>query len=523
MTYRVVIPTAGVGSRLGTLTQYVNKSLVSIALRPTICHILELFPQDCEFVIALGHKGHLVREFLEIAYPDYHFLFAEVNPFEGQGSGLGFSLLCCEGHLQSPFVFISCDTLVEEPIPEPVDNWMGYASVQDLNPYRTLGITDGQVTAIWAKGQHQDQAKAYIGLAGVKDYLTFWDSMHQGSDTAICEGEAYGLDGVLKRNAITAYPFTWFDTGNLKALDQTRKVYRRPGEPNILEKANEAIWFVDSQVIKFSDDKKFIANRVKRVKELEGYVPSILAAGNNMYSYSKVDGRVLSEAISLPLFEALLAHCQRFWELHTLTSDQLKQFHRTCLTFYRDKTLERVNLFYKTFDKADNTASINGDPMPLLEDLLNSVNWNWLADGLPGRFHGDFHFENILWSRDASTFTFLDWRQDFGGDLTTGDIYYDLAKLMHGLIVCHELVANNNYEVVWGDNDITYDLRRKQILVECERYLEQWSIRNGYDLKKIRVLTAVIYLNIAALHHYPYSLMLYALGKRMLKYEVANL
>jgi len=78
VSYRVVIPTAGIGSRLRGLTKYINKSLVGIANRPTIAHLIEQFPQDCEFVIALGHKGELVRDFLELAYPDRTFFFTNV-------------------------------------------------------------------------------------------------------------------------------------------------------------------------------------------------------------------------------------------------------------------------------------------------------------------------------------------------------------------------------------------------------------------------------------------------------------
>ena len=102
MSYRIVIPTAGIGSRLKALTKYVNKSLVSIAHRPTLCHLIEQFPEDCEFVIALGYKGDLVREFIEIAYPKRNFYFAEVEPYIGNGSGLGHSLLSCEHYLQEP-------------------------------------------------------------------------------------------------------------------------------------------------------------------------------------------------------------------------------------------------------------------------------------------------------------------------------------------------------------------------------------------------------------------------------------
>ena len=77
MSYRVVIPTAGTGSRLNGLTKYINKSLVGISNRPAISHLIEQFPDDCEFVIALGHKGNLVRDFLELAYPERTFFFAD--------------------------------------------------------------------------------------------------------------------------------------------------------------------------------------------------------------------------------------------------------------------------------------------------------------------------------------------------------------------------------------------------------------------------------------------------------------
>ena len=62
MRYRVFIPTAGTGSRLGKMTKYLNKSLLCIANRPVLSHLIEKFPRDCEFIIALGFKGKLVKD-----------------------------------------------------------------------------------------------------------------------------------------------------------------------------------------------------------------------------------------------------------------------------------------------------------------------------------------------------------------------------------------------------------------------------------------------------------------------------
>jgi len=520
MSYRVCIPTAGTGSRLGDLTKFINKSLVGIANRPILSHLIEQFPSDAEFVVALGHKGQLVRDFVTLAYPERRFFFAEVYPYEGPGSGLGLSLLACQEHLQQPFVFISCDTLVKGAIPTPTEDWMAFSEVTDLLPYRTLSIEGRHVAAIFEKGVGKcDTHKAYIGLAGVHDYQSFWAAMRDGGSEAIENGEAHGMRSLLAGN-INAYGFTWYDTGNPLALQRTRAIYQDPNAPNVLEKANEAIWFVGNLVIKFSDDQQFIANRVKRVQELEGFVPDVTGASANMYRYSRVPGKVISQEVTPPLFEHLLEHCQGFWFNKSLQPTAAKDFSARCLKFYRDKTFERVTLFYENFDRQDGAEPINGVPMQKIDALLNSIDWGWLADGLPGRFHGDFHFENILWSSATKQFTFLDWRQDFGGDLSTGDIYYDFAKLLHGLIICHELIASDHYWIDWQADRILFDFHRKQSLLDCERYFYVWLEQNHYDVRKVRLLTSLIYLNIAALHHYPYSLLLYGLGKLLLAKEL---
>ena len=155
MSYRILIPTAGIGSRLGKLTRYLNKSLIAVANRPVISHIIDKYPVNCEFVIPLGYQGILVKDFLDLAYPDRKFIFEEINPFIGKGSGLGYTLISCKNHLQQPFIFHSCDTLIEEDVPSPEKNWMGYGedNTKQIKSYRTLKIEKNQVMSIREKGE----------------------------------------------------------------------------------------------------------------------------------------------------------------------------------------------------------------------------------------------------------------------------------------------------------------------------------------------------------------------------------
>jgi NDP-sugar pyrophosphorylase family protein len=516
MTVRVCIPTAGTGSRLGPLTSFINKSLVAVDNRPTVAHIIELYPDDTEFVIALGHKGNLVREFLSLAYPDRTFYFAEVSLFEGPGSGLGLTLLACRSYLQQPFIFHSCDTLTSDVVTTLTENWIAYSDSDELVSYRTVRLENSRVVSISEKDPFASPLdKPYIGVAGIHNFSEFWHAMESGGIEAIEQGECFGLRALLPRK-IFAHHFSWYDTGNPEKLENARNHFQTKGGPTILHKSNEAIWFVGDRVIKFSDDSMFISNRVARASALGRFVPQITGQSMHMYAYDKVDGVVLSECATPSVFRDLLTQCEDFWSIHDLGLAQVALFQTSCRKFYQDKTAERVDLFYRSFSKRDLSETINGEEMPTLRTLLDAVDWQWLSQGLPGRFHGDFHFENILWCETEARFTFLDWRQDFAGDLNLGDIYYDFAKLLHGLIVNHGIVAAEHFSIEWTDQAIRFDFHRKQSLVHCEHMFYRWLRDKGFDTRRVKLLTSIIYLNIAALHHNPYSLFLYALGKQML-------
>ena len=103
--HKVLITTSGIGSRLGEITDFNNKSLVRIGNKPVISHIIESYPSDTNFVITLGHFGSHVKQFLLLAYPEKKIEFVEVDKFKGKGSSLGYSILLAEDLLKFRFIF----------------------------------------------------------------------------------------------------------------------------------------------------------------------------------------------------------------------------------------------------------------------------------------------------------------------------------------------------------------------------------------------------------------------------------
>jgi choline kinase len=517
MKYKVVIPSAGLGARLKNLSTHVNKSLVSVGCKPVISHVIEKFPEDVEIVVPVGYKKDTVESYLRFAHPERKITIVEINNFEGKGSGLGFTLLQCEQELQCPFIFSANDTIVLEDIPSPTDNWMGYAERKNLDQYRSIQIDEsGQVSDILSKGAGHESVMAYIGLGGVKDYKDFWNFMREGADQGSIEiGESFAFKMLLKQG-VKSKKFTWFDTGNIESLEIAREEFRNP-DYNILDKPNESIWFTGGRVIKFSTDEEFIRNRVERAKSLAGFTPSIIDHSKNMYVYDKVDGEVLSKNPNVSNFESFLGWMGKFWKRYDLNEEEYKKFCRDNLEFYKTKTFSRIKQYFETFEQVDSEEIINGVETPKIFSILEYINWDALAKGEPTRFHGDLHFENILISNNPKKpFTLLDWRQDFAGNLLVGDKYYDLAKLNHGLIICHELINKDLFTVQCKFKTVTFDFHRKSSLVDCENYFREFALEHGLNYKKVEVLTALIYLNIAALHHYPYSSLLFYLGKSML-------
>jgi NDP-sugar pyrophosphorylase family protein len=514
MSYKVVIPTAGIGSRLGSETQSLNKSLITLGNKPIISRIIEKFPANCEFIILIGFKGELVRDYIKIAHGNLNLTFIKVKNFSGKGSGLGLSLSKAKKKLNKPFVFASCDTIVSEKIPSPNTNWLGYSSDKRmLKSYRTISLKNKKfVNNFYEKGKLSKNIFPYIGLAGFKDPELFWSILKNASQKDFLKGESYCIDQLLKVKKFKAYKFKWMDTGNIKKLNIYKKNFLINNCYNILEKKDEAIWFIKDKVIKFSLDKNFIKKRFNRSVYIKKFIPKLLSKYKNFYSYKKENGSTVSSVINLRIFKKLMSHCERFWKIDQKINYKKK---KTYLNFYKHKTFSRIEKFYQENDVTDKIEIINNIETPKLSSMLKKIDWKNLSRGIPTTFHGDLHFENILINKKKK-FIFLDWRQDFQNSIKKGDLYYELGKLLHGMIVSHEEVFKDNFKIVRNSKKIKFFIKTKKEVISCRNYLYQWARNKKLDINKINLITSLIFLNIAPLHHVPYRFFLYYLGKYLL-------
>lgn len=513
--YKLVIPTAGLGSRIGPYTKFKNKALVSVGDEPAIARVIDQFPNAEEVIVLLGYEGDSVKDALELIFPDKNLRFIDVNPYQGEGSGLGVTLNHARDYLQCPFIFTPNDTIITDlnfSEPAVTENWLVYyeKSADDgyrVDDYRTISIKNGLVSKIHNKGD--GTGHIYTGLCGIHDFNEFWVAMK--ADIALSVGEVVGLSALDDVKAIESKE--WFDCGNLQSLRKTKKNFAAK-DHEILEKEDEAIWFVKDRVIKFSKSQSFISDRIERLNFLpKKMLPNVLERKKHCYSYEKVDGEVFTNVLNSSLVKTLLDCMQKnVWSNCSGSLDQsiLKEF-------YEIKTKERVNLYHGKYEFLDREIVVNDVKTPVFQKLLDNYDWDSInAKALPGGFHGDFHNENIL--VNEGKFKLLDWRQNFGSqNYSVGDVYYDLAKFMHGLIVSHPIVNKELFEVNWlTETKVEINIHNSLRLSLGKRAFEVWLVENGYDVDHVNVMAALIFANIAALHEQPYGEFLYLLSRYLL-------
>lgn len=520
MEYKVLLLTSGIGSRLGNITKYTNKSLVRLGKKPVICHIIDYYNEEIEFVVTLGYFGEQVKDFLEMVYSNRKFTFVNVDNYNGPGSSLIYSLLQTKDVINCPFIYQACDTIINgDKIPEPSENWLGGYVGEDSSQYATLGVMGNSVIGVYPKGQSNFDS-VYIGLGGFYNHKEFfrkaqivYDNDSNNSQLSDIDISSYLINDGLKFKHIK-FP-SWLDIGNINKLKEAKKNFEDIG---VLDKDTESIYMLNNKVIKFFHNEDLVSKRVARAKILSGVTPKIINSVSNFYSYEYTKGELLSEVLNPKLMIEFLS-----WSKNNLwkkVGNKDKEFYNTCNKFYYDKTTERLYKFFADHTIMDKEEVINGEQTPKIFDMISSIPKDYLCDVDPYNFHGDYIPDNVLSTENG--FILLDWRQDFGGDIKRGDIYYDLGKLNHNLVFNHKLINDGHFSIN-KNGVVKVELLMSNNLYNCRKVLYDFLEQEGFCKDKVELMTAIIWLNMAPLHNYPLDVFLFYFGKLNLYYSLRRL
>jgi NDP-sugar pyrophosphorylase family protein len=506
----VLLPTSGTGSRLFEITQFTNKSLIPVGDKYAICHIIEYYPPDTEFIITLGYYGNQVRDFLELAYPERKFTFVQVDRYEGEGSSLGYSMLKAKSLLEmGPFYFHCCDTILEkqETWSDPSENTLLVGKTDSSEQYATVCGTNSKVTSLQKKGASQFDFM-YTGVSYIKDSQEFWnelEKLYQDNPNNQALSDVGALQALLTQGYTFLYDLQEdvYDTGNLKSYAATTAHFKSKYE--VLAKPNESLCFFPTKVIKFNADEKVNEKRYKRGQLLYPLVPKIYGYRSNFISMEFIQGTVVCDVSTYGEVHKILEWATKNVWTKAKTD---KEFEAACMRFYKTKTFDRIKAL-PFLDRECNV--VNGINTGSIYSLLENTDFQSLCQSTFTQFHGDFILDNILKTQDS--YILLDWRHEFDSQLEYGDRYYDLAKLRHNIIFNHKNITQGLFTIEQKDNEVYVDLKCNYKLMNQLEDFDAFVKKEQLNLKSIRILTSLIWLNMASLYDEPLRSFLFYFGK----------
>ena len=487
---------------------------------------MDFFPKTTYFVVAVGHNKSLIKDYLSIAESKRNYQICEVENYSKKNSGPATSLLACKKYLNQPFIFISCDTIIKKINRYNLNyNWVGVSSVKKPDDYLIFEKKKDQIVKFYDKKKVKDLPKslrspynAFIGIAGIHDYKIFWKNLKYNRILINDELQvSNGFNALIKRG-LKAKKFQWKDIGSDQSYEKVLNLYSTKHLP----KDSETLFIEKKKVIKYFKDEKKALKRFNRSKFIKANMPKSISLKNNFLSYQYMEGNLLSEERSKKIFLNFLDQSfKSIWKPIHLNQKEDKSFRDECEVFYRIKTFERINLFLKKTGIKDKEVKINNLVVPKIIESLDLLQWDsFYKNAIPVKFHGDPQPENII--HDNNKFFFIDWRECFGEKLLYGDIYYDFAKIHHALIVSGKIIRSNKYYVDIKNDEISLNIETRKNLIDFLLIFEKYLINKKYNLHNLRLMSIMIYLNIAALHDNPYDEFLFFFGRYLLQLFIEN-
>lgn len=231
---KVIIPVAGIGSKLRPHTHTQPKALVPVAGKPILSHIVDTLIEagQRDFIFIIGYLGDKVEEYIKASYPGIQTTFVLQEPREGTGHAVWLARDKIEEG--DELIIALGDTIFDVQLKDVLATNESALGVKKVNDPRNFGVAEldeeGWIRSLKEKPPIPKSNLALVGLYKIRESKMLMDSIDFIiSKDLRTQGEYHLTDAIMHMISqgakFKSFPVeNWYDCGNKESLLETNAV-----------------------------------------------------------------------------------------------------------------------------------------------------------------------------------------------------------------------------------------------------------------------------------------------------------
>ncbi|MGB2980593.1 MAG: sugar phosphate nucleotidyltransferase, partial [Candidatus Zixiibacteriota bacterium] len=286
---KVIIPVAGIGTRLRPHTYTVPKVLLQVAGKPMLAHILDsvrrLKPEEVVFII-----GFLGDRIVEYVRKNYKFKCKFIKQKELKGLGYAINMAAPELEDDQPVLIILGDTIFDADLLPVIKGKYDALGVKRVADPRRFGVAEkkgGFVSRLIEKPEKPTSSLAVVGIYYITSSLLLKASLNEIVTRKIVTKGEYQLTDALQLMIDGGVKFRTFNV----------KGWYDCGKPETLLETNRRLLAKGKQVRRLKDSTIIPPVFVARSARVEGCVlgPAVSVGEKAHLRNCKIENSIIGE------------------------------------------------------------------------------------------------------------------------------------------------------------------------------------------------------------------------------------
>jgi glucose-1-phosphate thymidylyltransferase len=236
---KAIIPVAGIGSRLRPHTHTQPKSLIPVAGKPILAHIVdELIHQGItDLIFIIGYMGDKIEKYVTSHYPKVNSQFVIQTSGKGTAHALWLTKEMVKPEEEMLIVF--GDTIFKANLKEILASEYTTLGVKKVEDPRDFGVAElneeGFIVKLVEKPRIPKSNLALVGVYKIKRAGNLFDAIQYVLENNIKTLDEYNLTDVLMHMIKTGERMNtfkvenWFDCGKKDILLETNAILLKEG------------------------------------------------------------------------------------------------------------------------------------------------------------------------------------------------------------------------------------------------------------------------------------------------------